>query len=151
MTSNQIIIMFHQDCMKFAMNLCKNYHEGNDLVQDAVVKLIEHEDELENLLPVQIKAWLFRTIKNKYIDDLRKNKRLIHEVAEKVVDDFQEGSILMMLENLNEYERKLIERRYIEGYSSSEIASEFKMNPSTIRNHLSSCLKKLRELYKEEL
>ncbi len=150
MTINQILNEYHQDLIAFAINLSKDYHCGQDLVQDAIVKLIEREDKLQDLEPLQIKAWLFRVVKNKFIDDLRKNKRLV-EMEESNAVVFNEENISFMLDGLDDKYKKLVHMRYIEGYKSREIAKALNMNASTIRNHLSVAITQLRFNYKEDL
>jgi len=152
MTIDQIIQEFHQDALNFSIHLCGDFHKGNDLVQDTLVKVIERQHLFCEMHPTQVKAWLFKTIKNKHIDTIRRDQKkkqlLINELT---VEDFQDERILkMLITALNEEERKVISLKYYSGYNSNEIADKINMNPSTVRNRLSTAILKLRQAYRED-
>ena len=152
MTIDQIIQEFHQDALNFSIHLCGDFHKGNDLVQDTLVKVIERQHLFTEMHPGQVKAWLFKTIKNKHIDTIRrdqKKKQLL--ISELTVEDFQDERILQMLvSTLDAEERKVISLKYYSGYNSKEIADKINMNPSTVRNRLSTAVSKLRQAYRED-
>ncbi|MBI9013966.1 MAG: RNA polymerase sigma factor [Clostridiales bacterium] len=152
MTIDQIIQDFHQDALNFSIHLSGDFHKGSDLVQDALLKVVERQHLFDEMHPTQVKAWLFKTIKNKHIDTIRKDqrKRLL-VMSQLTVEDFQDERVLKMLvTDLNEEERKVISLKYYSGYNSKEIAEMINMNPSTVRNRLSTAVSKLREAYRED-
>jgi len=157
MTIDQIISKYYQEFIKFAVHLSGDFHKGNDLVQDAIIKGIENEETFEHLHQAQVKAWFFRTIKNKYIDDYRKSKREVLLASDKldqydrIYEDFENKAVLqMILLKLPKDMRSLIRQRYIEGYSSREIAHMNGSKASTVRNHLSKGIQMLRRVYEED-
>ncbi len=63
------------DLHRFARSVARHEQEANDLVQDAMVKALG-EEQLFHLPDYKQRAWFFRVIKNKLIDERRKEKRL---------------------------------------------------------------------------
>jgi len=144
-----------QDDLKaFAISLSNDYHMAKDLVQDAYIKAMEYDEKFETMDIHQCKAWFFRTMKNRCIDNYRKNQRLdIRSQLEEVCEnDFQNKHVLWLtVEELPALEKELVIMHYILGLSSREIAEETGMNASTIRNHLAKAIGHLREYYKEDV
>jgi len=152
MTVNEIMIQLNQDFLNFSIQMTGDVHLGHDLVQEAMVRAIESQYIFSEMSSHQVKAWFFKTMKNKYIDEYRKverRKKLL--VGEVTVEDFQDAKVLkLMLNILSVEERKIINLKYYGGYNSSEISTIVKMNASTVRNRLSSALSKLRVAYEED-
>ena len=48
---------------------------AKELVQEGFLRAIDHFDEIEGLDFRQQRAWLYRTIRNVFIDNIRKRKR----------------------------------------------------------------------------
>jgi len=152
MTINEITTQLNQDFLNFSIHMSGDVHLGHDLVQDALVKAIENQYIFGGMTKHQVKAWFFITMKNKFIDEYRKNERrkqiLVGEVT---VEDFQNERVLnLMLNILTEEERKIINLKYYGGYKSHEISNIVMLNASTVRNRLSSAISKLRIAYGEE-
>lgn len=151
MTIGMIIQELNQDLKRFALHIAGDFHKAEDLYHDALVKAIENEAIFETMVIGQAKAWLFRCMKNKFIDDCR---RIKHENAlyqEDGLEDFQDKQVLKMLLNkLSEEEAKIISLRYFSGYKSHEIGKILSMNPSTVRNRITSAIGKLRLIYQED-
>lgn len=63
------------DLLRFARSIARHEHEADDLVQDVLEKALA-ENGFTKLPEYKQRAWFFRVIKNKLIDDRRKEKRL---------------------------------------------------------------------------
>lgn len=61
----------------FAMSLCSNEAEANDLVQETLLKAWEHRDKFE--LGTNLRGWLFTILRNTYFSHYRRRWR---EVAD---------------------------------------------------------------------
>ncbi len=57
----------------FAMSLCNNRTEADDLVQDTLIKAWNSIDSFEE--GTNLKAWLFRILRNNFYNVLRKAKQ----------------------------------------------------------------------------
>ena len=56
---------------RFALNLARDADRAEDLVSDTLLKAMSHMSLLEQLNPYQRRAWLYRTLKNRFIDEQR--------------------------------------------------------------------------------
>ncbi|MFJ5758982.1 RNA polymerase sigma factor [Neobacillus sp. NPDC093182] len=141
------------DLYRFARSIARHEQEANDLVQDAMIKSLS-EPELRSLPEYKQRAWFFRVMKNRLIDDRRKEHRLTQWE-----DDFdfpvqQAGvSRLEMTELLRHLPpdlSDLIFKRYWIGLSSQEIGDQLSIPASTVRYKLHLAIKKLRKMVEEE-
>jgi RNA polymerase sigma-70 factor, ECF subfamily len=141
------------DLHRFARSVARHEQEANDLVQDAMVKALG-EEQLLHLPDYKQRAWFFRVIKNKLIDERRKEKRLtdweedfdfsIQEVASNHLE------ITELLAQLPQEYSDLIFKKYWLGLSSQEISKQLDIPASTVRYKLHLAIKKLRKILEEE-
>lgn len=151
----QIYQDFQLDFIRFATSLTHQTSLAEDLVQQAYLKALDQDELFESLSEQQVKGWFFTTIRNRFIDDRRKNQRLVtysEEHSPSYFPNFESDTFIhQVLELLNDQERTIVSMRYIQGYNSKEIADKLGMNPSTVRNRLSSGINRIRSnLTKED-
>lgn len=121
---------------------------AEDLAQDTFLRAMEHIGELEELSEQQVRAWLRRTAKNRYIDLFRRAKAAPEPEAEvSYQDDHTAALVAAACLALPEQERALFTMRYFEGYNSTELGELFDLSPSTVRARLASAKRKLKALY----
>lgn len=141
------------DFFRFARSIARHEQEANDLVQDAMIKSL-NEPELLSLPEYKQRAWFFRVMKNRLIDDRRKEQRLTQWE-----DDFdfpiQQAGIshlemTELLKHLPQDLSDLIFKRYWLGLSSQEIGDQLSIPASTVRYKLHLAIKKLRTILEEE-
>ena len=60
---------------RFAYSLCQNASEAEDLVSETVVKAFEKFDSLKD--PGRLKQWLFKILRNQFISNYRRSKRVV--------------------------------------------------------------------------
>lgn len=58
----------------FAFSLTHNQEEAKDLVQETFLKAILHQKAYQK--DTNLRAWLFTIMKNSFINNYRKNKRI---------------------------------------------------------------------------
>lgn len=141
------------DLIRFARSISRHEQEADDLVQDALEKSLKQEELLE--LPVyKQRAWFFRVMKNRMIDDRRKDRR-ISEWEEEM--DFPEQPLAAtrlemaeLLSHLTPEMGDLIFKRYWLGMTSREIGDQLQVPAATIRYKLHFAIKKLRDILEEE-
>ena len=127
-----------------------NLHTAEELVQEAFLRAMLHEDVLKNLQDQQCRSWLYRTIKNLYVDRVR------HRSKETIVEEFpqqqKESEEITrleweeLLEALPDMEGVIFSLRYLDGYNSAQIGELLSLPPGTIRFKLSSARQHLKEL-----
>lgn len=142
-----------EDLHRFARSIARHEQEAFDLVQDALVKALK-EEQLPNLPDYKQRAWFFRVMKNKLIDERRKEKRLT-EWEDDLDFSIGEGGtnhleVTELLGHLSPEHSDLIFKRYYLGLSSQEIGGQLRQPASTIRYKLHLAIKKLRRILEEE-
>jgi RNA polymerase sigma-70 factor, ECF subfamily len=141
------------DLFRFAKSIARHGQEANDLVQDAMVKAL-NEPQLLGLPEYKQRAWFFRVMKNRLIDDRRKEQRLT-EWEEDFDFSIQEAGVSHLeinelLAHLPQDLSDLIFRRYWLGLSSQEIGGQLGLPASTVRYKLHLAIKRLRKVLEEE-
>lgn len=141
------------DLFRFARSIARHEQEANDLVQDAMIKSLD-EPVLLNLPDYKQRAWFFRVMKNRLIDDRRKEQRLTaweddfdFSIREAGVSHLE---ITELLGQLPQDLSDIIFKRYWLGLSSQEIGGQLGLPASTIRYKLHLAIKRLRTILEEE-
>lgn len=140
---------YHQELIGWCRSMTGNLHTAEELVQEAFLRAMLHEDVLAGLQDQQCRSWLYRTIKNLYVDRVR------HRSKETIVDEFpqqpqrsEEMSFVEweeLLEALPDVEGVIFSLRYLEGYNSKQIGELLSLPPGTVRFKLSSARQHLKE------
>lgn len=102
----------------------------------------------------EFKQWIAAIAKYRAIDYLRKleqkkkhistteiNERLSNHKTSNLTSD-----LTILLNELNDIERAIFQKYYVEGFPTEEIANELQVNPSWIHNKLSRGRKKLKTI-----
>ena len=144
----QIYETYQEQLIRYAFSLSRQWEDAEDLAQQAYIKALEQYEMFEQMHPMQIRGWLYTTVKRLYIDQYRKQKRLVHLAEdykmgyEAFIEDHLVTSDLLM--RLPENLRTVVALRYISGYNSTEIGEQLSMKPSTVRSRLSQAIEFLR-------
>ena len=145
--------LYFEELVSFATGMTQSPSLAEDLVQEAYLRALNHKNLMETLGKSQQRAWLYRTVKNLYLDMLRHQK--YETTAEEQPEDGKEaleyGELANseLLEKLPEMERKLFSMRYLEGYNSTELGAVFGMAPATVRAKLALAREKLKKEWEE--
>lgn len=147
----------HLDAMyNFALRLTSDPNRAEDLVQDSIVKAYRFFDSYEK--GTNAKAWLFRILKNSYINDYRKKSKQPGKVDYDEVSSFYEtiradrtdtsdledrmfrnlidDDITKALDELPEDFRTVVLLCDIEDFTYEEIANMLDVPIGTIRSRL---------------
>ena len=115
MPFKELIAHLSKKLMGYAMSLSNNdYDEAWDLIQTTIEKLIKNKDKLMG--SDQPMGYAKRILKNNFIDNYRKEKRMVSIEANNIPiisDGFQEESVryqemLNCLEEFNETDRTIL-------------------------------------------
>lgn len=66
---------FHKDLLSYCTAMTKSRSSAEDLVQETYLRVFIHWDEVEDLSTNQCRAWLYKTARNLFIDQVRKQSR----------------------------------------------------------------------------
>ncbi len=150
-------IIPHLDAMyNFALRLTSDPSDAEDLVQDTIVKAFRFFSSYEK--GTNAKAWLFRILKNSYINNYRKQSKQPNQVdydevstfyetiraertdtsdlEDKMFRDLIDDDISQALEELPEDFRTVVLLCDIEGFTYEEIANMLDVPIGTIRSRL---------------
>lgn len=123
---------------------------AEDLVQEAFLRALINAGLLENLDAGKRRAWMYRTVKNLYIDRKRREsfETMVEQMPEEGAEDAEYAQVddAQLLALLTPEERILFTLRYLEGYTSAELGKIFGLPPGTVRSRLSGARSRLRQL-----
>ena len=135
---------------RIAFSYSKNEDAALDIVQEAIVKSLNHINKLKN--EEYVKTWFYRILINECLQYIKKNKRIItyesQEIENKIEwnDDISINGIDMYkyIQNLNKKLRTVIILKYFEDMKIEEIAKITKTNISTVKSRLYKALEILK-------
>ncbi|GAA5521666.1 sigma-70 family RNA polymerase sigma factor [Aliifodinibius salicampi] len=150
-------IIPHLDAMyNFALRLTSDPSDAEDLVQDTIVKAYRFFSSYEK--GTNAKAWLFRILKNSYINNYRKKSKKPNQVdydevstfyetiraertdtsdlEDKMFRDLIDDDISNALDELPEDFRTVVLLCDVEGFTYEEIANMLDVPIGTIRSRL---------------
>ena len=137
----------------YALHYLGDTEAVEDVVQDSFIALWNSGESVENA-----KAWMYRAVRNRCIDQLRRNRSagddgtLLPRDLEGEISDEEamersavEARLWEAVEALPEMRRKCLLMAKRDGLSYKEIAQELGIAEHTVRNHISRALETLRE------
>lgn len=140
---------YHRELLGWCQSMTGNPQTAEELVQEAFLRAMLHVNLLSNLKEYQRRSWLYRTIKNLYVDRLR------HTCLETIAEELpqrqkrqEEMDALEwegLLDSLPDSEGVIFAMRYLEGYNSVQIGRMLSLPPGTVRCKLSSARKHLKQ------
>jgi len=144
---------YYNELLKWCRNMTGSLSLAEEIVQEGYLRALVNEETLSGLLEEQRRAWLYRTMKNIYVDRCRHTSR--ETVMEFLPKTREEGMIeqpelknlewQQLLSTLPGEEELLFTMRYLQGYNSRQLSELFGMPQGTVRSKLSSARKHLRE------
>lgn len=153
----------------YALHLTMNPDDAHDLVQETYLKAYKFFDSFEK--GTNCKAWLFKILKNNYINKFRKNAREPGKVDYDLIKDFYHSikdtqsdsedlnagyfrslmhdEVYQALNSLPEEFKEVIQLCDIEGFTYEEIANMVESPIGTVRSRLYRGRKLLRSKLNE--
>jgi RNA polymerase sigma-70 factor (ECF subfamily) len=140
----------HMELYKWCCLMTQNGDLSDELVQEGFLRLINNYESVQGLSFEQKRAWLYKTIRNIYIDICRKrkNETLTDEIPEREssFNRYSETELIQMINSLPETEGKIITMKYINGFTSGQIGKILGLPPGTVRSKLQVARKLLKEM-----
>jgi RNA polymerase sigma-70 factor (ECF subfamily) len=149
--------LYYAPLTYFAFKLLEGDHQAEEIAAEAFVKLWNHRDRLSE--EGSIKAWLYSTVRNACLDELRKVKRMaVNEeglryiqphteapVLQRLIQSETLSQILQTLKNLPPKCSQVFQLFYLQGKSHEEIARQLNISPHTVRNQKLRAIRLIRE------
>ena len=150
------VLPLSKKLLRFATHFLKNEDEAKDVVQDVFLKLWQKRHDLEEI--ENIDAFAMRMTKNRCLDMIRANrvvaidaeterkmKQETVDVHSKVELSESANQIKMLISQLPDLQRTVMQMRDIEQLSYEEIAEATDLKENAIRVNLSRARKKVRD------
>jgi len=150
---------YSDEIFRFCMLKVRNRENATDIVQDAFIKTWEYLERGNEIK--QIRPFLYRTAYNLIVDHSRKKSTLSIEDTvnldtdlgheddlTKTVDSIDGKLAIELLDGLTDQYRLIIEMKYLQGLTLSEIAYATKKKKETISVQIHRAEKVLKDLYK---
>lgn len=149
---------FLDSLYNIAFRLARNVEDAEDLVQETYFKAYKHFDKFE--AGTNLKAWLFRILKNSFINNYRKKQsqppqsafseieesfenlvkqdagQKIKDPEQEILDQVLDEDVQKALNALNEDYRMVIHLVDLEGFSYKEAASILEVPVGTVMSRL---------------
>jgi RNA polymerase sigma-70 factor (ECF subfamily) len=126
----------------YALSLTRDPQRADDLVQETFVRAIGHFQLLGRLKSYQRRAWLYRVLKNLFLDEqraLQRRQTLMDQMARQArVASYPAVDVVAreLMGLVPERYREVLHKRYILGMTSEEIGRELGIPAATIRSRL---------------
>lgn len=156
MSINQLVEKHQQYLVKKASHIATNRLEAEDLVQDAILRIIEQQDKFDATR--SFKAWSVQLMRNLYINQYNRRKRyrvfakLPEEISSYLSDVYNKGEENLQLEFLQQSIKELKKphrkafQLFFAGYDQQEIADRFDLPLGTVKYHIFMAKRALREV-----
>lgn len=145
----ELIQPIKESMYKVALTYTENEDDALDCVHESIVKAIKSLKSLKT--PQYFNTWMIRITINTCKDFIRKNKVMLVDINDyqdkltvKESSESYYEDVLLALSKLNEDEKDLIVKRYLDDMSLREIADSREVPLGTIKSKISRTLKKLR-------
>jgi len=155
LTIQDLYDLFETKLHRFAVNLARDRDRADDLVQETLIRAMGNLMLLQQLNPYQRQAWMYRVLKNLFIDGERRRERqealYEHLVWEAELDTAPATTMLArdLIDLVPERYHDVLHRRYILGQTSEQIGSAYGVPAATVRSRLYLARKWLRTHHPE--
>ena len=151
---------YYNEMIRWATNMTGHSDVAEEIVQEGFLRAIQNGEVLMELRLEQQRSWLYRTIKNLWIDRCRKQNRELYpsqfmceeddveRYAAFQYEDYESAEWEQLLSALPGLEGVFLLYRYVNGYTSKEIGELFQMPAGTVRSTLSSARRHLQQMMK---
>lgn len=164
--SEQLVVhaldQYEAPLIGYAYSIVHDRERARDIVQDTFIRLYQQDVEK---VKDGLKSWLFTVCRNRALDVLRKEKRLVstedeilmkeavdcdHQAEKSDLADLLD-EVMSLLDQLSENQQQVIRLKYEQGMSYKEISDETGLSSGNVGLLLHTGLKKLREQLPDDL
>jgi RNA polymerase sigma-70 factor (ECF subfamily) len=141
---------FETPLQRYALRLSGDEEQAKDLVQETFIKMMSNLHKLKVLNQYQRKAWMYRVLKNHYIDQVRAQNReqallqRLSDITQEHSDPVISISLNTAFDRIPEQYRDVLNKRYVMGMNSEEIGKELGIPSATVRSRILQATKWLR-------
>ncbi len=135
---------------RYATRLTRDESEANDLVQETFLRALAHSELLGQLNRQQCRAWLYRVLKNLFVDRQRARQRqqaLVKRLTRKALIACAPPPAALspdFFDRLPPRYQEVLQRRYVLRMTSEEIGHDLGIPAATARSRIRLAIKWLR-------
>lgn len=144
----ELYYQYHKEMFYIAYNIIKDYHEAQDIVQTAIIKISSYLDRIESVKCNKTRAFLVIIVRNISYNIYNQRKRrntMPLDSIEEIIPEEDAGPELHMirldqakemarlLANINKTYADILTLKYYYEYSNSEIAQLLNMTEGNVR------------------
>ena len=158
----QALAEFEGPLIGYAVGIVHDLDRARDVVQDTFIRLYQQDREKVSR---GLKTWLFTVCRNRALDVLRKEKRMVALDEERAVRiqsaeagpgntaDWKErvAQVMNALDRLSDNQREVIRLKFQQGLSYKEISEVTNLSSGNVGFLLHTGLKRLRSFLPEDL
>ena len=162
MTVDDLYGTYASSLSAHARYLTRDKDQADDLFQDTFIRAMKHLGQLGSLSPPQRRAWLYRTMRNLFVDKTRARQReaifldtwlqLMQEESgnasgwESGPDEYTSVTMTMteIMKHVPVKHRDLVQMRFVLGLTSREISERTGVPAGTVRFRLHTAIRILR-------
>lgn len=147
---------YHKPLVGFAIKLSNDSELSNDAVQDAWIKVAKNIRQLKD--PRAFKSWIYRLVRWKLTDLLRKQNREgknLEELNEETTSNLIENktdddeTLSTALSRLPNIEKQIIHLFYLDEMKISEISIVLEIPTGTVKSRLNRARQMLKHKYQQ--
>ncbi len=140
----------YQPLLRYCLSLTRCTSLAEDIVQDAFLRALKNADLLNTLSEPKCLAWLYKTARNIFLDQVRRVKRMPPPCSEGIFEaDFTAVGTAQLVNMLEDNDKALFLLRHFYGYNATELGRMFDLPPSTVQARLMSARRTLLQCLKE--
>ncbi|MXY98955.1 MAG: RNA polymerase sigma factor [Gemmatimonadetes bacterium] len=162
MTVDDLYGTYASSLSAHARYLTRDKDQADDLFQDTFIRAMKHLGQLGTLSPPQRRAWLYRTMRNLFVDKTRARQReamfldtwfQLKQEESSNTAGWESGpghlpdmtaTMTEIMKHVPEKHRDLVYMRFVLGLTSREIAERTGVPAGTVRFRLYAEIRKLR-------
>lgn len=135
---SEIVAEQYVSLKRFAISLCQNEFNADDLVSETFLKAFRNFSKLKD--EKKVKQWLFRILNNQFISDHRRNKKTVEiNFGNYENDKFNSFSLFETLSESDFVNEENPEVKFINKLSNAEIKDAINELPDEFRVTLTLC------------
>lgn len=162
----KIYELYEQKMFMTAYTILQDYHQAEDAVQEACIKLSKHLDKLDDITSTKNRNYIFMTTKDISIDIYRKNQtnsNYSFTVEDEKLESFSPSTsinealqieneiyINNLLDKLPVSYKEIIQAYYYKQLSVAEIAVSLKISEAAARKRLQRAVSTLKNMIGDE-
>jgi len=133
------IVTAHMSALKrFAISLCKNNFDADDLVSETIIKAFINFEKVKD--ENAVKPWLFKILSNQFISNYRSNKKFVDlNENENGNEDIELFSLFESIAKSNYVEEGNPEKAFISKLTQQQIQTAVSELPEEFRMALMLC------------